>query len=191
MTLVRPVLAACAALACVAAGAQSLSGVKVEPAVAPVGAPVTITGLFDSAGNPNCNLRVEYGDGQKRNFKINQEKDVPLITTHVYDKPGTYTVSVLPRTDLPTIKCMGGDRTTTVKIEPVAATVPVATAKPGAAGPSCPEGWKLDAKSVNKKNGAFTCTAKAGTAAPAGKLACPVPLGYFENMSRGQLGCRP
>jgi hypothetical protein len=68
----------------------------------------------------------------------------------------------------------------------------VATAAPAAAAaPACPEGWKLDKKSVSKKTGAFTCTAKAGTAAPAGKLACAGTLGYFENTKKGQLGCRP
>jgi hypothetical protein len=44
---------------------------------------------------------------------------------------------------------------------------------------------------VNKKTGAFTCTARAGSALPASKSECPAPLGYFENKSKGQLGCRP
>ena len=56
--------------------------------------------------------------------------------------------------------------------------------------PQCPPGWALDAKSMVKKSGAFTCRAKAGTAAPEGKLACPGELGYFENRKKGQLGCR-
>jgi len=33
--------------------------------------------------------------------------------------------------------------------------------------------------------------AKAGTAAPATKPDCPAPLGYFENQTKGQFGCRP
>ena len=60
-----------------------------------------------------------------------------------------------------------------------------------AAAPSCPEGWKLNAKSVNKKSGAYTCTAKAGTAAPASHAACPGSLSYFENSKKGQLGSKP
>jgi hypothetical protein len=87
------------------------------------------------------------------------------------------------------LKCTGGDHSTTIKVLPVvAAAAPAAAA---AAAPACPEGWALDKKSVSKKTGAYTCTAKAGTAAPAGKLACPGTLGYFENTKKGQLGCRP
>ncbi len=169
--------------------AQSLSGIKLEPLVAKVGQPVTITGLFDGAGNPNCNLRVEFGDGKQENFKINQEKDVPLVTTHSYAKAGEYKVMIAPRTALPMIKCKGADQTAMLKVEALAPAA--AAAAPKAAAPNCPEGWKLNAKSVNKKSGAFTCTAKAGTALPSAKLACAAPLGYFENKSKGQLGCRP
>jgi hypothetical protein len=149
---------------------------------------VTITGTFDSAGNPNCNLRVDFGDGQNKNFKINQEKDVPLVTTHTYTKPGNYKVQILPRTALPMLKCKGGDQKAMLKVEApvVAAVAPAAKA----AGPSCPDGWKLSAAGVSKKSGAYTCTAKAGTALPTAKAECPAPLGYFENKSKGQLGCR-
>jgi PKD domain len=170
------------------AAAQTFSGVKVEPATAKVGEPVTITGTFDSAGNPNCNLRVDFGDGQNKNFKINQEKDVPLVTTHTYAKPGNYKISILPRTALPMIKCKGGDQKATLKVEAPVAAAAAPMAK--AAGASCPDGWKLSAAGVSKKSGAYTCTAKAGTALPAAKPECPAPLGYFENKSKGQLGCR-
>jgi uncharacterized protein involved in outer membrane biogenesis len=181
------------ALAALPAGAQSLSGIKVEPAAAKVGEPVKITGTFDSAGNPNCNLRVEFGDGKSQNFKINQEKDVPLVTTHTYAKAGTYKVSILPRTALPMIKCQGADQSATVTVQAMA---PVATAMPAGkpvseTGPNCPEGWKLDAKSVNKKTGSFTCSAKRGTALPSARIECPAPLGYFENRTKGRLGCQP
>jgi hypothetical protein len=170
-----------------AALGQTLSGITVEPAVAKVGQEVKITGSFDSAGNPNCNLRVEFGDGKSQNFKINQDKDVPLITTHRYAKAGTYKVSVLPRTAMPMIKCKGADQVATLKVEAAApAAKPVA-----AAAPACPAGWTLAARSVNKKTGAFTCTAKPGTDLPAAKLACPGKLGYFENKAKGQIGCRP
>jgi uncharacterized protein involved in outer membrane biogenesis len=185
----RSLFAACmfAAFA-LPASAQTLSGVNLEPATAKVGEPVKITGTFDSAGNPNCNLRVEFGDGKNQNFKINQEKDVPLVTTHTYAKAGSYKVQVLPRTALPMLKCKGGDQTAMLKVEAPAPAAAAPMAK--ADGPSCPDGWKLNAKSVSKKSGAFTCTAKAGTALPATKPECPAPLGYFENKSKGQLGCR-
>lgn len=176
---------AAATLACGIAGAQTLSGIKVEPATVKVGEPVKITGTFDNADSPNCNVRVNYGEGPTQNFKINQLKDVPLVTTHSYAKPGSYKVAIEPRTSMPMLKCVGKDQSAMVTV--VAAT-PVAAAAPAKA--QCPGGWKLDAKSVNKKSGAFSCTAKAGTALPTAKLECPAPLGYFENKSKGQLGCR-
>ena len=58
-------------------------------------------------------------------------------------------------------------------------------------GPSCPEGWKLDAKSVVKKTGAYACSAKAGTAIPDKKPVCPGELSYFENSKKGMFGCKP
>ena len=54
-------LLACAAGA--TASAQSLSGLKLEPATARTGEPVRITATFDNADNPNCNARVHFGDG--------------------------------------------------------------------------------------------------------------------------------
>jgi hypothetical protein len=187
---------ACIVTAALCAGtafAQTLSGLQLEPAQAKVGQPVKVTATFDNADNPNCNVRLHFGDGQTQDFKINQAKDVPLVTTRTYAKPGSYKLMAEGKTALPMLKCTGKNQVAVLKVEaeaPVAAAVaPAAAAK--AAGPGCPEGWKLDAKSVNKKSGAFTCVAKAGTALPAAKLECLAPLGYFENKSRGHLGCRP
>ncbi len=169
------------------AQAQTLSGVKVEPAAAHPGQAVKITASFENAESPNCNVRVHFGDGASKDFKINQAKDVPLVTEHAYAKAGSYTVSVQPRSALPMVQCAGNKQSAVVKVAAPAKTAAAAAAP----APACPDGWKLDAKSVNKKTGAFTCTAKAGTALPASKLACAAPLGYFENSSKGQLGCRP
>jgi len=188
----RLIAIAAATLVCGLAAAQTLSAIKLEPATAKVGEPVRITGSFDNADNPNCNVRLHFGDGQTQDFKINQLKDVPLVATRSYAKPGQYKVMIEPKTALPTLKCVGKNQ---MAMLTVAALASVAAAAPAgrsvAAGPNCPGGWKLDAKSVNKKSGAFTCGAQAGTALPTAKLDCPAPLGYFENKSRGQLGCRP
>jgi hypothetical protein len=176
-------------LLCGAVSAQTLSGIKLEPASVTVGEPVKITGSFDNADNPNCNVRVHFGDGQTQDFKINQAKDVPLLATRSYAKAGQYTVKIEPKTALPTLKCVGKNQSATVTVSapaPVAAVMPSSSAKA-----KCPDGWKLNAKSVSKKSGAFTCRAKAGTALPTVKLECAAPLGYFENQSKGQLGCRP
>jgi len=184
---------AAATLVCGLAAAQTLSGIKLEPATAKVGEPVRITGSFDNADNPNCNVRVHFGDGQTQDFKINQLKDVPLVATRSYAKPGQYKVMIEPKTALPTLKCVGKNQTAmlTVAAPAAAAAAAAPASKAVAAGPGCPDGWKLDAKSANKKSGAFTCAAKAGTTLPTAKLDCPASLGYFENKSKGQLGCRP
>jgi hypothetical protein len=167
--------------------AQTLTSAKVEPAEIKAGESATLTAAFELKDNAvNCNVRVNFGDGSPEvNYKLNQAKDVPLVAPHTYAKPGTYTVKVEPRTKLPMLKCTGSDQSATVKV------VPVVMAAAPAAGPACPDGWKLDKKSVVKKTSAYTCTAKAGTAAPAAKLACAGSLSYFENTKKGQLGCRP
>ena len=182
-----------AAVLCVAlaapATAQTIANVTVEPAAAKVGEPVKITATFDNAENPNCNVRVNFGDGVSKDFKINQAKDVPLVASHTYTKAGDFTVRAEGKTALPMLKCNGVTKSAMVKV--VAPLPPVAAAMPAkAAGLSCPEGWKLSAAGVSKKSGAYTCTAKAGTALPTTKPECPAPLGYFENKSKGQLGCR-
>ena len=186
----RSLFAACIfAVFALPATAQTIANVTVEPATAKVGEPVKITTNFDKAENPNCNVRVNFGDGVSKDFKINQAKDVPLVTTHAYTKAGDFKVRAEGKTALPMLKCNGVTMSALVK---VAAPPPAAAAMPAkGAGPSCPDGWKLSAVSVNKKSGAYTCTAKAGTALPTAKLDCPAPLGYFENKAKGQLGCRP
>lgn len=176
----RILLAALLTLCVGSAWGQTISGLKVEPAQPRAGEPVQITVLFDNADNPNCNVRLHFGDGINRDHKVNQAKDVPLVRSHTYVKAGQYTVKAEGKTALPMLKCLGANQTALVKV--VAAT---------AKGPGCPAGWKLDAKSVNKKTGAYTCAGKAGTAAPAAKPDCPAPLSYFENTTRGQFGCRP
>ena len=175
-----------------AVAAQTLAGIQLEPATAKVGEPVRITGRFDNAENPNCNVRLHFGDGQTQDFKINQAKDVPLVASRSFAAPGQYQVMIEPKTALPMMKCVGSNQTamlTVVAAAPAAAGA-VVGAKVTAGSPQCPPGWKLDAKSVNKKSGAYTCGAKIGAPLPATKPECPAPLGYFENKFKGQLGCR-
>lgn len=192
---------------CGAAGAQTLSGLKLEPGNVKVGEAVRITGTFDNADNPNCNVRLHFGDGQTQDFKINQLKDVPLVTSHRYAQPGQYRVMLEPKTALPMLGCVGSNKIALVNVSaapapaavvvspPVAAApLPAAPAPPQARstdGAACPQGWSLMPKTVNKKTGAFVCRARIGTALPAARLHCRPPLSYFENTSRGQLGCRP
>ena len=181
------------ALAGTAASAQRLDSVSVTPANARPGEAVNITARFDVSGGLNCAARVHFGDGQTKDIKINQEKDANYALSYSYAKAGTYTVKIEPKTALPTLKCLGANQEAKVTVVAPPPPPPVAAAaRPAkASGPSCPNGWTLIAKSVNKKSGAFECSAKAGTAAPAAKLACPGQLGYYENTKTGRLGCRP
>jgi len=181
-----------------AASAQFIANVTVEPAQLKVGDTAKITVNFDLAGSKaaNCGLRLHYGDGTTQDFKINQAKDVPLVTTRAWNAAGDFRVMAEGKAQgVLMAGCGGKNQEFFVK---VAAPAPAAAAKPAAAKPAaasapaprCPDGWKLDAKSVNRKTGAYTCTAKAGTKPPAAKLECPGDTGYFENAKRGQLGCR-
>ncbi|HUN68665.1 MAG TPA: hypothetical protein VMU46_07700 [Burkholderiales bacterium] len=186
--------AAIGALLPVAAHAQFVTSVKAEPAQIQAGQETKITVDFDKP-EPNCGLRLHFGDGVTRDFKINQKKDVPLVVTYKYDKAGEFRVMTEPKREGMLGGCGRKNMETFVKVAaaPAAAAPAAAKAAPAKAAmaePTCPEGWTLDRKSFNKKTGAFTCTAKAGTKPPAGKLECPGDLGYFENSKKGQLGCR-
>lgn len=161
--------------------AQTLSSVKVEPAQAKIGSAVTVTADFEVSGATNCGLLIDFGDGEKQKYKINQTKDVPLVVTHTYAKPGSYKIMVEPKRNEMTLGCSGKNQY---------AQVEIGAAEVKATGPQCPDGWKLNAKSVNKKTGAFSCSAKVGTPTPDSKLACPVGLGYYEEPKKGLLGCK-
>jgi hypothetical protein len=186
-------LCALVSVGATAAGAQTLLDAKVEPASVSTGRPVTLTANFSNADNPNCGVRVHWGDGQQMDLKINQAKDVPLVARHSYAKPGSYTVMVEPKTQGLSMKCVGTNQRValTVTAPPPAASAPAKTATASPKGPACAAPWKLDAKSVNRRSGAYTCNAKAGTAAPAPAPECPGALTYFHNAKRGQYGCRP
>jgi len=191
------ILALVLSVAGLPAMAQTLKAVKAEPAMAKAGEAVTVTAQLELTDNPNCGLHVHFGDGASTTFKINQAKDGTVTAKHTYAKPGSYTVMAEPKRVGAVLKCMGDNQKATVTVAaapapaPAPAVAATAPATAAAAAPACPDGWKLAAKSVNKKTGAFQCAAKAGTAAPAKRLECPGSLTYFENTKKGQLGCKP
>jgi PKD domain len=195
MTRIRPTfyiaaLAMLSALTSLPAMAQRLESINVDPAAAAVGQPVTLTAQFDISKGLNCNVRIRFGDGKQDDFSVNQTKDATMTMKHVYDKPGNYNVDVEPRRKLPLPGCLGDQLH--AKVVVAAPVVAAASAPAKSAGTSpCPSGWKLVAKSQNKKTGAFQCSAKPGSAAPATKPECPGQLNYVENLKKGQLGCRP
>ena len=186
--LLRAAGAAALLAATLPASAQLLSSLAAEPAQAKAGEPVKFTLNFDVMSGTNCGVHMHWGDGQNQTFKINQAKDVPLVTTHTYAKPGTYKVVAEGKRVEATLKCGGKNQEATVTV------APGATAAPGGkpAEPAvCPEGWTLAKPGVNKKTGAYTCSAKPGTALPTARATCPGDLSYFENAKKAQLGCKP
>ncbi len=197
MRPITPTLLASAIATLIAAApvtAQTLTGVKVEPAQIRAGESAKITAGFEVSGGINCGLRLHFGDGAQMDYKINQASDVPLVVTHAYTKPGTYEIKAEPKRNGMILGCMGKNQTSALTVAGgAAAAAGAGTPAKGptkAAAPNCPDGWKLDAASVNRKTGAFNCTAKPGTAVPATRLACPGDLGYHENPKKGVLGCR-
>jgi hypothetical protein len=176
------------------AHAQLIGSVTASPATVKVGEPVTVTANVDVVGGNYCGFAVFYGDGKNIESYSDTKKSTPFVTTHVYDKPGTYSISMGGRHVESHPNCGGGDKfaTVTVSGSAMAAPAPAAKAKATATAASvCLAPWKLAAKSFNAKTGAYTCAAKAATALPDPKPACPGDLTYFENAKKGQFGCRP
>lgn len=172
------------------ANAQTVNGMTADSKPAAVGQPVKVTVTFEPTEVANCGIHMHWGDGADQTFKVNQKKDIPLVATHAYTKPGNYRIVAEPKRVGAVLKCGGPNQAVTVDVGG-AATAATAPAPVQAAAPSvCPPGWKL-AKPADRKTGAFTCTAAPNTKVPDGKLACPGDLTYFENGKKGQLGCRP
>jgi hypothetical protein len=201
---VHHVLAALIAVSACAVSAQTLSAVKVDAASVKVGDSVKATAMLDVTGNTiNCGMRINWGDGAVTDNKINQAQDVPMVATHQYAKPGTYTVMAEPKRVGSVLKCSGKNQSVDVVVAaaapvavaaaPVAAAPAVAAAAPSQGQVStdlCPEGWKLSKAGV-KPSGAFTCTAPKKTKVPKEQIVCVEKLKYFADSKSGQLGCRP
>ena len=156
------------------------------------------TGKLDlTSDSANCGLRFYWGDGATVDVRISDKAALPVTLTHVYEKAGEFRTMAEGKRVAAHLKCGGANIVRTVTVTgsapvapPVASAVaPAASTK--ATGPSCPAGWKLDTRSANKKTGAYTCTAKAGTALPATRTDCPGDLSYFENVKKGKMGCQP
>jgi hypothetical protein len=181
----------------VTAQAQLIGSVTASPATVKVGEPVTVTANVDVVSGNYCGFSVFYGDGKNADGYSDPGHPTPMVTTHTYAKAGTYTISMGGRNVESHPNCGGGDKFATVTVTegakaavPAAAVAVAAAAKPAAAAAVCAAPWKLSGK-VNAKTGAYTCVAKAKTAVPEPKPACPGDLTYFENAKKGQFGCKP
>lgn len=177
--------------------AGTITGVKVEPANAVVGAAVKVTVAGDNEGI--CTLRVEYGNGDVDVTKMNAGKDdFPRSFNKSYNKAGTYTIVAKGGREGSTFGCVGETKTTvTIAEAPKPAAAPAAAGAPAgapavaaAAAPTCPEGYNLSKASVNKKTGAFSCAAQKGAKKPEKAMECPAGTEYFANAKGSLLGCR-
>lgn len=179
------------------AHAQFIGGLSVSPQAAKAGEPVTVTATIDVTSNNFCGFIVFFGDGTSVEGVSDVKTVPPYSFAHTYAKAGQYSLSMGGRHVQSHPNCTGADKTATVTIteapKPVAAAnAPAAAAKPVAvtAANVCPQNWKVVPKSFNAKSGAFSCSAKPGTALPAVKAVCVGELTYFENVKKGQFGCR-
>jgi len=105
----------------VAAAAGTITKVSASPSVVVTGQTVTFT---EEGTNPCGASNMTYGDGIVITYAITE---LPAKQTHVFDKPGTYTVIA---------RGMGncdGEATTTVQVKPAAAPPP--SPPPATAGP--------------------------------------------------------
>jgi hypothetical protein len=171
------------------AHAQLIGGITATPSVVKVGEKVTVTATIDVGTSNYCGFIVFYGDGTAEENYSDQSRVGPFVSTHAYNKAGEYTISLGGRHVQSRPNCGGPDKFATVKVE-AAAPQPSTVTKSSAAS-VCPTGWKLVPKSFNAKTKAFACSAKPGTPAPEVKTVCAGDLTYYENLKKGQLGCRP
>jgi hypothetical protein len=169
------------------AHAQIIGGITVTPQVVKVGEAVTVTATVDVGSSNYCGFIVFYGDGASAESFSDYTKTGPFVTTHTYAKPGEYTLSMGGRHVQSRPNCGGADRFAVVKVGRAPQSMVAAKSKVASV---CPVGWKLVPKSFNAKTQAFACTAKPGTAAPGVKVVCSGDLTYYENVKKGQLGCR-
>jgi len=184
--IVRHIALIATGLLVMGAQAQTIESAKAEPARAAVGQAVKLTTQFVVDKSINCKVRVHFGDGNFTDFMVNQTKDVPLVLEHAYTKAGKYTARVEGRG---ATRCMGDAINVDVDVQnKVAVTAVAATTAVTAV--ACPAGWRLTKAGVSKKTGAFTCAAKPNTPVVEPRLTCPGELTYFENVKKGQLGCR-
>lgn len=161
--------------------ADNIEGITLEPNPAKAGQPVTITVTGDKDPAVYCGLKVGFGDGTDQRLAVGDKEPFPKTVTHSYAAPGSYTVRADGTKVDGRFGCTGK-----VKVQLVVEALPAAAAPAKAAGPACPEGYKMKGK-VGKK-GDFTCTAGKGAKKPEKVMDCADGLEYFQ--TRSQLGCR-
>lgn len=186
-------------LACSAAtGAMAAAKIeKLEPASPSVTleggkATVKFTIAGSSDDRDNCGFWVDYGDGDSPDTRILSKSDglFPRVMEHTFAKAGSFTVKVKGQRVKTTLGC-NGEASAVINVAAPAAAKAAAPAAKGVAAapaapaaPTCPDGWLLQAKSVDKKTGAYAC----GPKMPEKKMECGPGLAYYE--SGAAIGCR-
>lgn len=169
--------------------ADHFSGISASPNPARVGQPVTITVSGDNDPSIYCGLKINFGDGKDERKLVGQaDGPFPKSATYTYANPGTYTIRADGVKVDGRFGCTGKVMAQLV-VEPApkpaaAAAAPAKGAK--AAGPACPEGYKLKGKAG--KAGDFTCSAGKGAKKPEKVMDCGDKLEYFQ--TKTALGCR-
>lgn len=176
-----------ASLLATAAQAQVLGTITASSTSVKVGEPVTVTATIDVISGNYCGFVVDFGDSTFKDAVSDVSNPTPLVLTHTYSKAGSYHVTLGGKNVQNHPNCSGQEKAVDISV-----AGPVAPAKPVPLKPAevCAKGWKLSGK-LNAKTGTFTCAAKAGTAFPAEKPVCKGDLSYFENVKKGQYGCKP
>jgi len=174
-----------------AAQAGKIASVKVEPASIAAGGQVKVT--VDGEDEGVCGLRVEYGTGDVDVTKMSKDKDnFPRSFMHTYNQPGTFTIIAKGGREGTTLGCTGDAKATVTVTAPPPKPAAAAGANPAAAmpAPACPDGFVLNKASVNKKTGAYSCSAKKGAQLPTSGIACPPNTAYYTNTAGTLLGCK-
>jgi hypothetical protein len=157
----------------VTAQAQLIGSVTASPTTVQAGEPVTVTANVEVLSGNYCGFAVFYGDSKNIESYSDVNHPTPFVTTHVYAKPGSYTISMGGRNVASHTNCGGNNTsasvTVTEAVRPTVAT-PAQTGGSGAMAKTsatsvCKAAWKLSGN-CNAKTGAYTCTAKAGRALP-------------------------
>ena len=178
-------------LAAAGVSAQTMKEMKLDMAQVQIGQNVTASVSLDATDRPNCGMRIKWGDGAISEIRVEDKNAIPYQATHAYTRPGDYQVLADPHKIKSSLPCVGKGILVPLKVLAPPPPPPVAAAPiANASGPSCPMGWRLNPKSVVRKTGAYSCTARAGTATPDMKAECPGDLTYFENRKKGIFGCR-
>lgn len=182
-------LALLLAVAGPAFAADNIEGISADPNPVKAGQSVKITVTGDKDPAVYCGLKTGFGDGSDERAVVGEKEPFPKVSTHTYVKPGSYTIRADGTKVDGRFGCTGKVMATLV-VEPAPKAVATgsadAKAAAKAAGPACPEGYKMRGK--QGKAGDFTCAAGKGAKKPEKAMACGDRLQYFQTKST--LGCR-